>query len=56
MTLEEENKALISRYFKEIDAAAQDGRGASVLDKFVAADFVDHNPSPGFTPDQEGLK
>ncbi len=56
MTLEEENKALIQRYFEEIDAAAQDGRGASVLDEFVAADFVDYNPSPGFTPDLEGLK
>ncbi len=56
MTLEEDNKALIRRYFEEIDAAAQDERGASDLDKFVAADFVDHNPSPGFTPDWEGLK
>ncbi len=56
MTLEEENKALIRRYFKEIDAAAQDGRGASVLDEFVAPDYVNHNPSPGFTPDLEGLK
>lgn len=56
MMLEEENKALIQRYFEEIDAAAQDWRGASVLDEFVAADFVDHNPSPGFTPNLEGLK
>ncbi len=51
-----ENKALIRRYFEEIDAAAQDERGASVLDEFVAPDFVDHNPSPGFTPNLEGLK
>ena len=48
----EENKALISRYFEEIDAR----RDASVLDEFVAPDFIDHNPSPGFTPDLEGLK
>jgi predicted ester cyclase len=48
----EENKALIRRYFEEIDAR----RDASVLDEFVAPDFVDHNPSPGFTPDLEGLK
>jgi predicted ester cyclase len=56
VTLEEDNKALIRRYFEEFDAAAQDGRGASVLDEFVAPDFVDHSPSPGFTPDLEGLK
>jgi hypothetical protein len=32
VTLAEDNKALIQRYFEEVDAAAQDGRGASVLD------------------------
>ena len=47
----EENKAVVRRYFEEIDAK----RDASVLDEFVAPDFVDHNPSPGFTPDLEGL-
>jgi predicted ester cyclase len=56
VTLAEDNKALIQRYFEEFDAAAQDGRGASVLDEFVAPNFVDHSPSPGFTPDLEGLK
>ena len=56
VTLTEDNKALVQRYFEEVDAAAQDGRGASVLDEFVAPDFVDHSPSPGFTPDLEGLK
>ena len=55
MTLEE-NKALIRRYFEEIDASAQDGRGAPVLEEFVAADFINHNPLPGFTPDLVGLK
>ena len=53
---EEENKALIYRYFEQIDAAAKDERGAPVLDDFVAPNFVDHAPSPGFTPDLEGLK
>ena len=52
----EENKALIRRYYEEIDAAAKDDRGASVLDDFVAPNFVNRNPSPGFTPDLEGLK
>ena len=53
---EEENKALIRRYYQEIDAAAKDDRGASVLDDFVAPNFFNHAPSPGFTPDLEGLK
>jgi predicted ester cyclase len=52
----EENKALIRRYFEEIDAAAREKRDASVLDEFLAPDFVDHDPSPGFAPDSEGLK
>ena len=53
---EEENKALIHRYFEQIDAAAKDKRGASVLDDFIAPEFVNHDPSPGFTPDLDGLK
>lgn len=52
----EENKALMRRCYEQIDAAAKDNRGASVLDDFVAHNFVNHNPSPGFTPDLEGLK
>jgi len=48
----EENKALVRRYFEEID----EQRDVSVLDEFVAPDFIDHNPSPGFAPDLEGLK
>jgi predicted ester cyclase len=53
---EEENKALMRRYYEEIDAAAKDERGASVLDELIAPDFVNHATSPGFTPDKEGLK
>jgi predicted ester cyclase len=53
---EEENKALVRHYYEELDAAAKDKRGASFLDDFVAPNFVNHNPSPGFTPDLEGLK
>jgi hypothetical protein len=52
----EENKAFMRRYYEEIDAAANDKRGASVLDDFIAPNFVNHDPSPGFTPDLEGLK
>ena len=53
---EEENKALMRRYYEQIDKAAKDERGPSFLDDFVALNFVNHNPSPGFTPDLEGLK
>jgi|SRR5918992_1477872 predicted ester cyclase len=48
----EENKALVRRYFDEIDRRGDE----SVLDDFVSAAFVDHNPSPGCTPDLDGLK
>jgi hypothetical protein len=51
-----ENKALIRRYYEEIDATAREKRDASFLDAFVAPDFVNHNPPPGFTPDLEGVK
>ena len=53
---EEENKVLIRRYYEQIDAAAKNNSGSSFLDDFVAPNFVNHNPSPGFTPDLEGLK
>ena len=53
---EEENKALMRRYYEQIDNATKDKRGPSFLDDFVAPNFVNHNPSPGFTPDLEGLK
>jgi predicted ester cyclase len=52
----EENKALIRRYYEQIDKAAREKRDAAVLDEFVAPDYVNHNPPPGFTPDLEGLK
>ena len=47
----EENKALIRHYYEQIDAAAKDNSGSSFLDDFVAPNFVNHNPSPDFTPD-----
>ncbi len=48
----EENKALVRRYFDDIDRIGDE----SVLDDYVSADFVDHSPSPGCTPDLAGLK
>ncbi len=49
---EQKNKALIRRYFEQIDAK----RDVSVLDEFLAPDVVDHSPSPGFTSDFEGMR
>jgi len=48
----QKNKTLIRRYFEEIDVK----RDMSVLDEFLAPDVVDHSPSPGFTPDFEGMR
>jgi predicted ester cyclase len=45
------NKDLVRRYFEAIDAR----RDASVLEEYVGRGFVDHSPSPGFTPDFDGL-
>ena len=51
----EENKALIRRYVQAID----DNRTSdwSVLDEFIAEDFVAHNPPiPGVGLDRQGMK
>ncbi len=45
------NKALIRRYFKAIDTG-----DVSVLERYVSPAFVDHDASPGQSPDREGLK
>jgi predicted ester cyclase len=51
----EENKALIRRYIEVIDG--NDSDDWSVLDEFIAEDFVAHNPPiPGVTLDREGMK
>ena len=53
--MSEENKALIRRYFEAIDA--NDSSDWSLIDEFVAEDFVAHNPpAPGAGLDREGLK
>jgi predicted ester cyclase len=51
----DENKALIRRYIRAID----DNQSSdwSVVDDFVAEDFVAHNPPiPGVSLDREGMK
>jgi predicted ester cyclase len=51
----EENKRLIRRYLEAIDD--NDSSDWSVLDEFVAEDFVAHNPPiPGVSLDREGMK
>ena len=51
----EENKRLIRRYIEAVDD--NDSSDWSVLDEFVAEDFVAHNPPiPGVSLDREGMK
>jgi predicted ester cyclase len=49
----ESNKALIRRFYEEIDKG-----NIGVLDELVADDYLDHNPPPfpGIPPGREGLK
>jgi predicted ester cyclase len=48
----EEDKALVRR---EIDEAWHKGN-LTAIDEIYAANFVDHSPFPGTTPDREGIK
>ena len=51
----EENKQLIRRYIQTIDD--NDSSDWSVLDDYIAEDFVAHNPPiPGVSLDREGMK
>jgi predicted ester cyclase len=51
----DENKALIRRYIEAIDANGSDDW--SVLDEYIAEDFVAHNPPiPGVSLDRQGMK
>jgi predicted ester cyclase len=51
----EENKALIRRYIQAIDD--NETSDWSVLDEYLAEDFVAHNPPiPGVSLDREGMK
>lgn len=51
----DENKALIRRYIQAIDD--NDGGEWSIIDEFVAEDFLAHNPPfPGVSLDRDGLK
>ncbi|MEA2938870.1 MAG: hypothetical protein QOC56_2374 [Alphaproteobacteria bacterium] len=49
----EENKALVRRFYEEIDKG-----NLAAMDEIVADDYVDHNPPPlpGLASGREGLK
>jgi predicted ester cyclase len=53
MTTAESNKALVRRFYEEIDKG-----NIGVLDELVAEDYIDHNPPPfpGLPEGREGLK
>jgi predicted ester cyclase len=53
MTPAERNKALVRRFYEEIDKG-----NIGVLDEVVAEDYLDHNPAPfpGLASGREGLK
>ena len=53
MTPAESNKALVRRFYEEIDKG-----NIGVLDELVAEDYLDHNPPPfpGLPAGREGLK
>jgi predicted ester cyclase len=51
MSNSEENKALVRRFYAEIDKG-----NVGALDELVAEDYVDHSPPPfAFSPGRKGL-
>jgi len=51
-TSTEELKAIARRYIDDLWSKGN----LAVADEIIAADFVDHSPHPGETPDREGIK
>jgi predicted ester cyclase len=53
MMPDESNKALVRRFYEEIDKG-----NIGILDEIVAEDYLDHNPAPfpGLASGREGLK
>ena len=50
----EENKALVRRGYEALNELLRTG-DATALEQLAAADFVDHNPSPGQGPGLQGV-
>ncbi len=48
----EQNKAIARRYIEELWTKGD----LALADELIAADFVNHSPAPGETPDREGIK
>lgn len=46
------NKTIVRRFVEEF----QNGGNESAAEELLAADFVDHSPFPGVSPDREGVK
>ena len=53
MTTAEQNKALVRRFYEEIDKG-----NMGILDELLAEDYIDHNPPPfpNLPPGREGVK
>ncbi len=53
MALAEQNKALVRRFYEEIDKG-----NIGIVDELVAEDYIDHNPPPfpNLPPGREGVK
>src|SRR5215207_8244417 len=48
----EENKALVRRWFEELDK-----RNFAIIDELIPEDYVDHNPPlPDMPPGREGVR
>jgi ketosteroid isomerase-like protein len=53
MTTSEQNKALVRRFYEEIDKG-----NIEILDELLAENYIDHNPPPfpNLPPGREGVK
>jgi steroid delta-isomerase-like uncharacterized protein len=50
-TVAEENKALVRRWFEELDK-----RNFAIIDELIPVDYIDHNPPlPGLPPGRAGV-
>jgi predicted ester cyclase len=50
--MSEENKAIVRRLFDRL----WQNQDLSIIDEYIAADYVDHNALPGLPPGRDGFK